>query len=60
MSAGYLANNIFYNTSTGNPNDPWEPSNNKQYTNNIYYGSNSVPSTDKFAITEDPMFVESK
>ncbi|MBS5939703.1 discoidin domain-containing protein [Clostridium sp.] len=55
--AGYLANNIFYNTSTGNPNDPWEPSNNKQYTNNIYYGYNSVPSTDKFAITEDPMFV---
>ncbi|MBS6500933.1 MAG: discoidin domain-containing protein [Clostridium sp.] len=54
---GYLANNIFYNTSTGNPNDPWEPSNNKQFTNNIYYGYNSVPSTDKFAITEDPKFV---
>ncbi len=55
--AGYLANNIFYNISTGNPNDPWEPSNNKQFTHNIYYGYNSVPSTDKFAITEDPKFV---
>lgn len=55
--AGYLANNIFYNISTANPNDPWEPSNNKQFTNNVYYGYNSIPSTDKFAITEDPKFV---
>lgn len=54
---GYLANNIFYNISTGNPNDPWEPSNNKQFTHNLYYGYNSTPSTDKFAITEDPKFL---
>lgn len=55
--AGYLANNIFYNISTENPNDKWEPSNNKQFTNNVYYGYNSVPTTDKFAITEDPKFL---
>lgn len=54
---GYLANNIFYNVSIANPNDEWEPSNNKEFTHNIYYGYNTVPSTDKFAITEDPMFI---
>ncbi|GAA0752567.1 discoidin domain-containing protein [Clostridium sartagoforme] len=55
--SGYLANNIFYNISTENPNDPWEPSNNKTFTNNLYYGYNSTPRTDKFAITEDPKFI---
>ena len=54
---GYLANNIFYNVSSNNPNDPWEPSNNKTFTNNLYFGYKSTPSTDKFAVTKDPQFI---
>ncbi len=47
---GQLYNNIFYNASTANPNDDWQPSNNKTYSNNIYYGYSSTPSTDENAI----------
>lgn len=53
---GYLANNIFYNISTGNPNDEWEPGN-QQFTHNLYYGYDTTPNSDKFAITEDPKFI---
>ena len=53
---GYLATNIFYNISTGNPNDEWEPGN-QQFTHNLYYGYDTTPNSDKFAITEDPKFI---
>lgn len=53
---GYLANNIFYNISTGNPNDEWEPGN-QQFTHNLYYGYDTTPNSDNFAITEDPKFI---
>lgn len=53
---GYLANNIFYNISTGNPNDEWEPGN-QQFTHNLYYVYDTTPNSDKFAITEDPKFI---
>ena len=53
---GYLANNIFYNISTGNPNDEWEPGN-QQFKHNLYYGYDTTPNSDKFAITEDPKFI---
>lgn len=53
---GYLANNIFYNVSTGNPNDEWEPGN-QQFTHNLYYGYDTTPNSDEFAITEDPKFI---
>lgn len=48
--AGVLKNNIFYNASTANPNDEWEPSGNKQFSNNLYYGYASIPSTDSHAV----------
>ncbi len=47
---GVLYNNIFYNASTANPNDEWEPNGNKTFSNNLYYGYTSTPSTDKNAI----------
>ena len=53
---GYLANNIFYNISTGNPTDEWEPGN-QPFTHNLYYGYDTTPNSDKFAITEDPKFI---
>ena len=52
----YIANNIFYNASTKNQNDEWNPGNNKTFTNNLYYGYESIPTNDPFAIVEDPQF----
>ncbi|MFJ7934607.1 discoidin domain-containing protein [Sporosarcina sp. NPDC096371] len=52
----YVANNIFYNASSNNPNDEWNPGNNKTFTNNLYYGYESIPANDQFAIVADPLF----
>lgn len=56
----YIANNIFYNTSTNNPNDEWIRGSNQTFTNNLYYGYDSTPENDKDAIIEDPMFKNAK
>lgn len=60
--SGVLSNNIFYNASTANPNDEWEPNGNKTFSNNLYYGYTSTPSTDKHAVVvkeeeKDQIFV---
>lgn len=47
---GYFANNIFYNESSANPNDNWQPTANAVFSNNLYYGYDSVPSSDKAAV----------
>lgn len=52
----YIANNIFYNASTANPNDEWNPGNNKEFTNNLYYGYETIPENDQFAVVADPLF----
>ena len=57
-----ISNNIFYNASTANPNDEWEPNGNKKFSNNLYYGYTSTPSTDKHAVVvaeseKDQIFV---
>ncbi|MFR5557078.1 MAG: hypothetical protein ACLTKE_09740 [Coprococcus sp.] len=48
--SGVISNNIFYNASTANPNDEWEPNGNKKFSNNLYYGYTPTPSTDKHAV----------
>lgn len=60
--SGVISNNIFYNASTANPNDEWEPNGNKKFSNNLYYGYTSTPSTDKHAVVvaeseKDQIFV---
>lgn len=60
--SGVISNNIFYNASTANPNDEWEPNGNKKFSNNLYYGYSSTPSTDKHAVVvaeseKDQIFV---
>lgn len=55
---GYLANNIFYNTSTNNPNDEWNPGNNKTFSNNLYFGYSETPANDEKALTKDPLFIK--
>lgn len=47
---GVLSNNIFYNASTANPNDEWEPNGNKTFSHNLYYGYAAIPSTDTNAV----------
>lgn len=57
--SGELYNNIFYNTSTANPNDAWAGSGGtKVYSNNLYFGYTSTPSGDAAAVKADPKFVD--
>lgn len=53
---GYLANNIFYNISTGRVKEEWNPNGNKTFTNNLYYGYDGNIPNDAAAITSDPKF----
>lgn len=46
----WLANNIFYNASSANPNDTWENNTSQAFTNNLYFGYNSTPTSDKKAV----------
>ena len=49
---GWIANNIFYNVSSNNPNDAWQPGGENQvFTNNLYCGYDTVPQSDAKAVT---------
>lgn len=52
-----VANNIFYNLSSQNPNDKWEHNNKQIFTNNLYFNYESTPEGDLNAVTEDPLFI---
>ncbi len=52
-----VRNNIIYNAGT-EKSEEWTRGNSRvTYSNNIYYNYTNVPTTDAFAITEDPKFI---
>ena len=54
-----VENNIIYNAGAEKSED-WTRGNSKvTYSNNIYYNYANLPTTDAFAITEDPKFINS-